>query len=132
MHLRDQVVVVTGGGDGIGAALCRRFAAEGARGVVVADRDADAAQRVAAEFGGLAVRVDVAVEVEVAELVIRAVGAFGHIDLFCANAGTSVQGGVELPDAEWQRIWQVNVLSHVYAARAVLPGMVARGQGYLL
>lgn len=132
MHLRDQVAVVTGGGGGIGAALCRRFAAEGARGVVVADRDADAARRVAAEIGGLAVTVDVAVEAEIVELVKKATAAYGPIDLFCSNAGVSAMGGVELPNAEWTRVWGVNVLAHIYAVRAVLPGMLARGRGYLL
>ena len=132
MQLSDKVIVVTGGAGGIGAALCRRFAAEGARGVVVADRDADGARRVAAEIGGLAVAADVAVEADVVRLVERATADFGPIDLFCSNAGIATDGGVERPDAEWQRIWDVNVMAHVYAARAVLPGMLARGEGYLL
>jgi NAD(P)-dependent dehydrogenase (short-subunit alcohol dehydrogenase family) len=132
MRLSDRVAVVTGGGGGIGAALCRRFAAEGARGVVVADRDADAARSVAAEFGGLAVAADVAVEADVVRLVDLATAEFGPIDLFCSNAGIATTGGVETLDADWQRTWDVNVMAHVYAARAVLPGMLARGHGYLL
>ena len=132
MQLYDKVIVVTGGAGGIGAALCRRFAAEGARGVVVADRDSEGAHRVAAECGGVAIAADVAVEPDVVGLVERATAACGPIDLFCSNAGIITAGGVELPDAEWQRIWNVNVLAHVYAARAVLPGMLARGAGYLL
>ncbi len=132
MQLRDKVIVVTGGAAGIGAALCRRFAAEGARGVVVADRDADGARRVAAEIGGLAVEADVASESDVIRLVERATAHFGPIDLFCSNAGVATVGGVDVPDAEWRRTWDVNVMAHIYAARAVLPGMLARGEGYLL
>ncbi len=132
MQLKDQVAVVTGGGGGIGAALCRRFAAEGARGVEVADRDAEAAHRVAAECGGLAVEGDVAVEADIVHLVEQATAKFGPIDLFCSNAGISATGGVEAADSEWQRTWDVNVMAHVHAARAVLPGMLARGRGYLL
>jgi NAD(P)-dependent dehydrogenase (short-subunit alcohol dehydrogenase family) len=132
MRLLDKVVVVTGGASGIGAALCRRFAAEGARGVVVADRDADRARRVAAEVGGLAVVADVAEEADVIRLVEQATAESGPIDLFCSNAGIAMAGGVEVPDTDWRRIWDVNVMAHVYAARAVLPGMLARGQGYLL
>lgn len=132
MQLRDKVIVVTGGAKGIGRALCRRFAAEGARGIVVADLDANAASQVAAEIGGLAAAADVGVEAEVVRLVERATATYGPIDLFCSNAGIAVEGSVEASDADWQRIWQVNVMAHVYAARAVLPGMIARGQGYLL
>lgn len=132
MHLCDQVVVVTGGAHGIGEALCRRFAREGARGVVVADRDADGARRVAEAVGGLAVPTDVGVEAQIVNLVERATAAYGPIDLFCSNAGIAVDGGPEVPDADWRRIWDINVMAHVYAARAVLPGMLARGRGYLL
>jgi NAD(P)-dependent dehydrogenase (short-subunit alcohol dehydrogenase family) len=132
MDLQDQVVVVTGGANGIGEALCRRFAREGARGVVVADRDADGARRVADAVGGLAVPTDVGVEAQIVNLVERATAAYGPIDLFCSNAGIAVDGGPETPDANWRRIWDVNVMAHVYAARAVLPGMLARGRGYLL
>jgi NAD(P)-dependent dehydrogenase (short-subunit alcohol dehydrogenase family) len=132
MELRDKVVVVTGGARGIGEALCRRFAAEGARGVVVADQDGEGAERVAGEIRGLAVPADVAVEADLVRLVERATAAYGPIDLFCSNAGIFTAGGVETSDAEWQRIWEVNLMAHVWAARAVLPGMLARGQGYLL
>jgi NAD(P)-dependent dehydrogenase (short-subunit alcohol dehydrogenase family) len=132
MQLADKVIVVTGGASGIGAALCRRFAAEGPRGLVVADRDAEGALRVAEEVGGLAVAVDVADEAAVVRLVERATEHYGPIDLFCSNAGIATSGGVEAPDADWQRIWQVNLMAHVYAARAVLPGMLERGGGYLL
>ena len=132
MQLKDKVVVVTGGASGIGRALCRRFAAEGARGIAVADLDAEGAARVAGEIGGLAVAVDVSVEADIVHLVERATAELGPIDLFCSNAGISVAGGESVPDEDWQRIWEINFLSHVYAARAVLPEMLARGDGYLL
>lgn len=132
MQLRDKVAVVTGGGGGIGRALCQRFAAEGARAVVVADRDEAAAKKTAQEIGGLAVVTDSGVEADIIRLVKAAADAYGHIDLFCSNAGIMVRGGIEAPDSEWQRIWEVNLMSHVWAARAVLPGMLARKQGYLL
>ena len=139
MELRDRVMVVTGGASGIGAALCRRFAAEGARAVVVADRDAAGAARVAKEVGGRAVACDVADEAQVRALVAGAEAEWGAIDLFCANAGVALGGGLDLlaagpfaPDADWAASWAVNVMAHVYAARAVLPAMLARGEGYLL
>lgn len=132
MHLRNNVVVVTGGGNGIGRALCRRFATEGAKGVVVADVDYDAAERVAIDIGGLAVKTDVTVESDVVELVKQATEVYGQIDLFCSNAGIAIDGGEEVSDRDWQRIWEVNLMAHVYAARAVLPAMLARGEGYLL
>ena len=132
MHVRHKVVVVTGGASGIGRALSRRFAAEGARAVVVADIDADGARGVADEIRGLAVPTDVASEAGVARLVDQARSSYGDIDLFCSNAGICTVGGVDVADEEWQRIWQVNVMAHIYAVCAVLPGMLARGQGYLL
>jgi len=133
MKLQDKVVVVTGGADGIGAALCRRFRDEGARAVVVADVDYDGAARVAEEINGLACAVDVSVEADIIRLVEEATSAFGPIDLFCSNAGIfGTAGGIDVPNDVWQRIWEVNVMAHIYAARAVLPGMLARGEGYLL
>jgi NAD(P)-dependent dehydrogenase (short-subunit alcohol dehydrogenase family) len=132
MQLLNQVAVVTGGANGIGRALCRRFAAEQARGVVVSDIDFEAASAVAAEIGGFAVHCDVSREAEVQSLVAQTIERFGQIDLFVSNAGITTSGGIEVPNADWQRLWDVNVMAHVYAARAVLPGMLARGQGYLL
>jgi NAD(P)-dependent dehydrogenase (short-subunit alcohol dehydrogenase family) len=126
------VIVVTGGATGIGRALCRRFAAEGPRAIVVADIDVEGAQAVAAEINGLAIGADVSREADVSSLVSAVTTRYGAIDLFCSNAGTIVEGGEEMPDAAWQSIWGVNVMAHVYAARAVLPGMLARGEGYLL
>ncbi|MEV4490522.1 SDR family oxidoreductase [Micromonospora coxensis] len=134
MNLTDRVAVITGGAGGIGAALARRFAAEGAAAVVVADLDAAAAATVAEGIGPVAhaVGVDVTVEDQVRELVADTERRYGRIDLFCANAGVSTGGGVEAADADWDRAWRVNVLHHVYAARAALPGMLERGGGYLL
>jgi NAD(P)-dependent dehydrogenase (short-subunit alcohol dehydrogenase family) len=132
MQIKDAVIVVTGGANGIGRAMCRRFGADGARGVVVADLDEAAAQAVAREVDGLAVRVDVSRADDLARLVAQASEKYGPIDLFCSNAGIETGGGIDAPDEAWQRIWAVNVMAHVYASRAVLPGMIARGRGYLL
>ncbi|MEK6303688.1 MAG: SDR family oxidoreductase [Acidobacteriota bacterium] len=132
MKLKNKVAVVTGGAHGIGKALCERFAAEGARGVVVADLDGDAASQVAKQIGGLAVTTNVAREADIVNLVQRANDAYGEIDLFCSNAGIGTPGGADEPNEIWQNIWEVNVLAHIYAARAVVPQMLARGEGYLL
>ena len=132
MQLKDKVAVVTGGANGIGRALCLRFAAEGARGVVVADCDSAGARQLAEEIDALALTVDVASESDMRRLVEESIKQFGQIDLFCSNAGIALGGGVDAPDADWRRIWDVHVMAHVYAARAVLPEMVERGDGYLL
>ncbi|HWO02055.1 MAG TPA: SDR family oxidoreductase [Blastocatellia bacterium] len=131
MKLKDKVAVVTGGAHGIGKALCERFAHEGAR-VVVADLDTEAASHLAKQIGGLAVTTNVARETDIINLVQKANDAFGTIDLFCSNAGIGTPGGVDEPNEIWQNIWEVNVMSHIYAARAVVPQMLARGEGYLL
>ncbi|MDQ1534769.1 MAG: hypothetical protein QOF28_2530 [Actinomycetota bacterium] len=131
MKLVGKHVVVTGGANGIGAAMARRFANEGAR-VVVADLDEERLTRVAAEIGGLAVPTDVRHERELVSLVTAAEASFGPIDLFCSNAGIVVAGGEELSDAVWERSIAVNLLSHIYAARILVPKMTARGEGYLL
>jgi NAD(P)-dependent dehydrogenase (short-subunit alcohol dehydrogenase family) len=131
MELADRVAVVTGGGNGIGEGMCRRFAAEGAR-VAVVDLDGDAARQVAEEIGGLWFRADVSQESETFGVVTAVEDRLGPIDLYCANAGIGMEGGVETSDEDWQRIWEINFMSHVYVARAVLPGMLARGEGYLL
>lgn len=132
MDVRDAVVVVTGGGSGIGAALARRFAADGARAVAVVDRSADAARQVAAEIGASAHAVDVSDEAAVRTLVDELLAEHGRIDLFCSNAGIGGGGGIEQLDEVWDAVWHINVMAHVYAARAVLPSMLARGEGYLL
>lgn len=132
MEIQDQVVVVTGGAHGIGRALCERFAREGAAGVVVADVDFPAAQRVAEEVGGLAVFCNVGVRADINRLVDDAIRRYGRIDLFCSNAGITTKGGLEVADCDWQRMWEVNVMSRLYAAQAVVPAMLERGGGYLL
>lgn len=133
MKVHDKVVVVTGGANGIGRALCRRFAAEGARAVVVADLDAEGAAELANEIDGLAVKTDVSSEADIMRLVAQTIEAYGPIDLFCANAGIfGEMGGAEVTTDGWRQIWNVNVMAHIYSARAVLPGMLARGAGYLL
>jgi NAD(P)-dependent dehydrogenase (short-subunit alcohol dehydrogenase family) len=132
MEIAGRVVVVTGGARGIGRALARRAASGGAATVVVADRDAEGAAAVAAEFGGAAIRCDVAHEPDVRELVQRVESDHGRIDIFCSNAGIGVGGGPETATSEWQRIWDVNVMAHVFVARHALPAMLARHDGYLL
>jgi len=137
MELSGKVVVVTGAGSGIGRALARRFAAEGAAGIVCADLNADGIADTVSQIeagGGHAVAqtADVAVEADVRHLVEVAEAHYGPIDLFCSNAGIAGGGGPDVPDEAWQRIWEINVMGHVNAARAVLPSMLERGHGYLL
>lgn len=132
MLIQGKVVVVTGGANGIGRALCRAFAAAGSRAVVVADLDEQGAKKVAGEINGTPAAVNMGKEPEVQRLVEQTSKQFGQIDIFCSNAGVGVQGGPDAPDADWQRSWDVNVMAHIYAARAVLPQMLARGEGYLV
>jgi NAD(P)-dependent dehydrogenase (short-subunit alcohol dehydrogenase family) len=132
MELKDQVIVVTGGASGIGKAMCERFAAEKPRALWVADRDAAGAEKVAAAVGGRARAVDVRREDQIAALVRAVEADAGRVDLFCSNAGVAIGGDENAPDADWQLAWEVNFMAHVYAARAVLPGMLARGGGALL
>jgi NAD(P)-dependent dehydrogenase (short-subunit alcohol dehydrogenase family) len=132
MKVQDRCVVVTGAASGIGAALARRFRAEGARRVVIADRQAAALQRVAAEIGAIAVPCDVTDEQQIRALVDTATSEAGPIDLFCSNAGVIAPGGEDASDDEWRLSIEVNVMAHIYAARAVVPSMLERGEGYLL
>lgn len=132
MEITGKVIVVTGGASGIGEALCRRFALEGAKAVAVADIDEDKAAQVAREIGGLAVRCNVAREEEIIALVRETEKRVGPIDMFCSNAGIMVAGDQNASNEDWQRIWEINFMAHVYAARAVIPGMIERGGGYLL
>jgi NAD(P)-dependent dehydrogenase (short-subunit alcohol dehydrogenase family) len=124
-------VVVTGGGSGIGAALARRLAAEGAR-VVVNDINPDAAAGVAASCGAVAIPADAAAEAGLAGLVSAARSELGEIDLFCANAGIARSGGPEAAEADWAASWEVNVMAHVRAARLLLPSWLDRGSGHLI
>ena len=132
MKIEGKSVVVTGGASGIGRALARRFRAEGARGIVLADLQEEALRDAAGEIDALAVPCNVADEADIARLVAAAEEAFGPIDVFVSNAGIARMGGVDAPDAEWRQNWDIHVMAHVYAARAVTPKMAARGCGYLV
>lgn len=132
MQVSGKVVVVTGGANGIGRALSRRFAVEGAKVVVVVDLNLPRALEVANGIGGIAVHADVTREADVKRLVEETLDRFKVIDLFCSNAGVGCDGSVDASDADWEQSWRANVMAHVYAARAILPGMLARGEGYLL
>lgn len=132
MELANRVCVVTGGAGGIGAALARRFVAEGAAAVVITDLEEDRTVAAASELGCVGLACDVTDEAAVVELVERVLADHGRIDLFASNAGASVDGGVEVPDGDWQKLWDLHVMAHVYAARAVIDPMTAAGGGYLL
>lgn len=134
MDLSGKTAVVTGGGQGIGRAICRAFAAEGMR-VVVADIDPVPAQKLAEEIGGHAVACDLCDADAVGALAAEAEAVFGPVALWCSNAGFARGDGetaVSSPDATWQAGWDLHVMAHVRAARAVLPGMIARGEGVLV
>lgn len=132
MELLDRVVVVTGGGSGIGEALARAADAAGARHVVVADLDGAQAARVATAIGGTGVALDVRDETAIRRLADTTEDAHGPIDLFVSNAGFVTSAGLEDSNEAIQRMWEVHCMAHIYAARAVLPSMIARGEGYLL
>ncbi|PKN69084.1 MAG: short-chain dehydrogenase [Deltaproteobacteria bacterium HGW-Deltaproteobacteria-12] len=132
MEVRGKIIIVTGGALGIGRALCRRFARDGAQSVIVADVNESGAKAVAGEIKGRAVTCDVRKEADIIRLVRFAEETFGTVDIFCSNAGIMVPGGVEASNEAWQRIWEINVMSHVYAARAVIPGMIKRGGGVFM
>ena len=137
MEIANRIAVVTGGASGIGRSICLALADAGAAGVVVADVDAGGAAKVAEQIESaghraLAVPADVSREADVQALVARTEETLGPVELFFSNAGIIVAGGVEVADEAWSRIWAINVQSHVYAARALLPSMLARGQGYLV
>lgn len=132
MEIAGKIIVVTGGASGIGRALCQRFAQEGAKAIVVADLNEEGARAVAQEIKGIAVGCDVSREEDVVDLVESTEERVGPIDLFCSNAGIMVPGGVEAANADWQKIWEINVMAHVYVARAIIPRMIERGGGALL
>ena len=132
MILTDKVVVVTGGANGIGKALCERFHAEGARLVVVADLELENAKTVANSIGGEAFEVNVRDEAQIVAMVEDVQSRHGAIDLFCSNAGVGMGLNEQSPDQEWQMSWDINVMSHVYAARHLVPRMIERGEGYFL
>lgn len=137
MLLKDKIIVITGGANGIGLALARRFKQDGAKHITVADLDGDKAQAVAKELGGLGLKCDVSREEDIKDVVAMTEKTAGAIDLFCSNAGIAMSdpdfgNAVSAPDAAWEKNWRIHVMAHVYAARAVLPGMIARKQGYFL
>lgn len=132
MDIANRIMVVTGGASGIGKALAEAFHREGARHVVVADRDEAGARQVADAIGGTGVGLDVADEGAIRDLVAATLSNIGPIDLFMSNAGFVTMGGLEVPNQEINDQWEVHVMSHVYAARAVLPSMIERGEGYIM
>lgn len=132
MELTDKIIVVTGGASGIGREMCRRFAREGAAKVVVADLNGEGAQAVADEIGSVGHAVDVRNEQDIVNLIDETEKQFGPIDLFCSNAGIAIGKDIFEPDDVWQTIWEVNTMSHVWAAKHLVPRMIARGGGYLL
>ncbi len=139
MEIQDRIAVVTGGGSGIGEALCQEFASSGARHVVVADLDGGEARRVASEIesgptgcGATVAAVDVSDEAALVALVEQTEQTIGPIDVFVSNAGYVTVAGLEDSNQSIQKMWEVHVLSHIFAARAVVPSMAARGEGYLL
>ena len=132
MELNNKVVVVTGGGSGIGEAIAHAAQAAGARHVVVADLNGEQANRVAADVGGTGVAVDVRDEAAIQRLVADTEDAHGPIGLFVSNAGYVTSAGLEDPNDSIQAMWEVHCMAHIYAARAVVPSMIAQGEGYLL
>jgi NAD(P)-dependent dehydrogenase (short-subunit alcohol dehydrogenase family) len=136
MQISDKVVIVTGGANGIGRALAQRFVREGARGVCIADLDEVEGRKVAGSCGARFVPCDVRKEADIQRVIQETQAAFGPVDLFCGNAGIfvlDIDGNVaSASNADWTRIWDINVMAHIYAARALLPGMIARGSGHFL
>jgi NAD(P)-dependent dehydrogenase (short-subunit alcohol dehydrogenase family) len=132
VHLKGKVCVVTGAASGIGEAVARAYAEAGARGVIVADLNGEKLTAVARDIGGLGVVTNVAQEADIQTLIAAAEAKFGQVDVFYSNAGISRAGMETASDADWELNWRVHVLSHVFAARVLVPGMLARGSGYLL
>ena len=132
MKVKDKIVVVTGAASGIGRALAIAFAESGAKKVICADLNLQGAEEVSKLINGISVSVDVSAEPDIKNLVAQVEKQAGPIDIFCSNAGILTLGGVEVPNEDWQKIWDVNVMAHVWAARHVVPGMIERGGGYLL
>ena len=132
MDIKGKVAVVTGGASGIGRATALKFAAEGAAGVVVADLNEAALKTVADQVGGLAVRCDVGREADIQNLVAETEKRYGRVDVFFSNAGILGRGGPEAPDELWDAMWRIHVMAHVWAARAVVEPMLARGEGQFI
>lgn len=132
MKISGKTVIVTGGASGIGRGLVQRFKQEGAANIVIADINQQELDEFAQEMGAKAVLCDVSSEEQIKHLVESTEKDFGQIDLFCGNAGIIAKGGVETPNPQWEKMWGVNVMAHVYAARHALPNMIKRGEGYFL
>jgi len=133
MEMQDKVVVITGGSGGIGKAMARAFLAEGATSIVLVDLNEAAVKAAAAEIGCIGEVCDVTNEAQIIDLVDRTLASQGRIDVFCSNAGAGGSGVLtDAPNNVWQAQWDLHVMSHIYAARAVLPSMIERGDGYLL
>ena len=132
MQLKGKNIVVTGAASGIGKAMAERFQREGAKLVVCSDLNGAGAKAVAAAINGVAFETNVGRETDIQHLIEGVERDHGPIDLFCSNAGIGVRGGAEAANADWQRIWDINVMAHVWAARHLVPRMIARGGGYLL
>ncbi|WP_299554437.1 SDR family oxidoreductase [uncultured Tateyamaria sp.] len=132
MDIKDKIVVVTGAAGGIGRALCIAFADAGAKHVVCADKDIAGTEETARNINGTTVEADVSNEEQIKTLIDNTETTVGPIDIFCSNAGVLVEGGADAPDTDWQRLWDINVMAHVWAARHVVPLMTKRSGGYLL
>lgn len=132
MDIADKIIVVTGAASGIGAAMAERFAKDGAKLVICSDINGDGASATADKVGGIAFTTDVSKEAEIQHLVETVEIEHGPIDMFCSNAGVGFGGGAETPNEQWQTIWDINVMAHVWAARHVVPRMTKRGGGYLV
>jgi NAD(P)-dependent dehydrogenase (short-subunit alcohol dehydrogenase family) len=132
MDVAGKIIIVTGAASGIGRGLCQRFAKEGAKAIIAADVNEAGAKAVADEVKGEAFACDVRKESDIINLAKFTEDKYGRIDLFCSNAGIIAIGGYEVDNEAWQRIWEINVLAHVFAARAVIPGMIKRGGGAFL
>jgi len=132
MRVKDKVVVVTGAGSGIGRAMSEKFVTEGARQVIAVDIHAENAQQTADKLGCVAMTADVSRDEDIKRVIEDTENGIGPIDLFCGNAGVGLGMSEQSPDQEWQMSWDINVMSHVYAARHLVPRMTERGGGYFL
>ena len=132
MQVKDKVCVITGAASGIGAALARKFDAECATGIFVADIQRDLVRKVASEVGGTAFVGNMTQETNIQSLIAIAEGTYGNIDVFCSNAGIIRLGTEQASDDEWQLCWDLHLMAHVFAARSLAPRMAARGDGYLV